>query len=171
MSVGTFRTVHRLSNQLEHHMCFWSLSPRCPWFGILCVPETLARSAKPPSSFCVPSQRAFVVVTRCPLGIGKPCDVRGSDGLFRDMCFTDLGHIQPCGTTHIAVALIGQKLSNERGLLQETPLLRESDTKTGDQHSPHLCWWVLSRSPVTGLFSDVECSVVMLVYNVEGHSV
>ena len=49
MSVGTFRTVHRLSNQLERHMCFLSLSPGCPWFGILCVPETRARSAKPPS--------------------------------------------------------------------------------------------------------------------------
>ena len=42
---------------------------------------------------CAPSQQAFVVVTRCPLRIGKSCDVRGSDGLFRDMCFTDLGSI------------------------------------------------------------------------------
>ena len=57
---------------------------------------------------CAPSQRAFVVVTRCPLTIGKPCDVRSSDELFRDMCFTDLGSIvssvAPCTSRSLWLA-------------------------------------------------------------------
>ena len=87
---------------------------------------------------CAPSQQAFVVVTRCPLRIGKSCDVRGSGWIVSWPVFhRSWKHCQFCGTMHIAVALVGQKLSNERVLLQEMPLLRESDTTTRDQHSPH----------------------------------
>ena len=57
---------------------------------------------------CAPSQQAFVVFTRCPLRIGKSCDVRGSNGLFRGLCFTDLGSIvssvAPCTSRSLWLA-------------------------------------------------------------------